>query len=141
MAARNSSQDPKLAAIVRARQDAVAEAEKLESQLIFSISGAPELRDEVAERKTRERLGTIDKEVSGIDVRLSTEFPQFFGFVSPDSISLENTQEILRENEVLIKFQLTASDAFAWLVTRKAAKWVKLSSSAGALATAAFCRS
>jgi len=128
LAARQANRDPKLASTARKRQDDISEAEKLEARLTSSISGALETRNEASEKEMRDRLNTIDAEVSEIDARLSREFPEYFSLASPEPISLKHTQELLQENEALIRFHLTSSEVFVWLITRKSVKWVKISS-------------
>ena len=83
MAARGATGNPKLAAIVRERQDLVAEWQKRDAARSTSVSLAPNKRDKQAEAANVVRLADIDTRVSEIDKQLAVDFPVYAALASP----------------------------------------------------------
>ena len=84
MASRGATGDAKLAAIVRERDDLVAEWQAKDRLLDAAFSQPPEKRDRAIEEALRERMAAIDARLAEIDARLKHDFPEYAALVSPE---------------------------------------------------------
>jgi CHAT domain-containing protein len=131
MAARGAKNDPILAAVVRERQDLVAEWQKRDQLRSAAAAQAPEKRNVQAEAENAARLGAIDARISEIDKRLKADFPDYAALASPVPISVEDVQAQLGGDEALVLFLDTLDykplpeETFIWVVTKTDARWVR----------------
>jgi CHAT domain-containing protein/tetratricopeptide (TPR) repeat protein len=138
MGARGAKGDPKLADLVRDRQDLVAEWQRRDQLRSASIAQSPEKRDVQAEAENVARLASIDGRIADIDKRLVADFPDFAALASAAPISIEEVQAHLTADEALLVF-LDAPDlkptpegtlwapeeTFIWAVTKTSVRWVR----------------
>jgi hypothetical protein len=128
MAARGAKGDEALATLVRERQDAVVEWQKLD---------AP--RDANAEAENAARLAAIDRRIAEIDGRLKVEFPDYAALASATPLSVEDVQTQLGADEALVVFldtpevKPTSEETFIWVVTKTDFRWVRSDLGAEAL--------
>lgn len=132
MAIRSAKGDPKLAALVRERQDLVTEWQTKDKLLISAKGEQPVGRNLAAEKTIADRLASIDTRLTAIDARLAREFPDFTYLASPRPISIADAQSALRDDEVLLLFldtrQFTAAineETFVWVVTKGDLRWLR----------------
>ena len=122
---------PALAAIVRERQDLVAEWQKLDGVRTAAVSQAPDKRDRAAEAANVTRLAAIDTRIVDIDKRLAMDFPDYAALSRPEPLSVEEVQAQLRADEALVLFldtptwKPTPEETFVWVVTKTDMRWVR----------------
>lgn len=131
MAARGVKGDSILAALVRERQDLVAEWQKRDGVRTATVAQVSEKRDRAAEAGNVARLANIDSRIGDIDKRLAAEFPEYAALSQPASLSTEEVQAQLGANEALVLFldtpqrQSTPEETFIWVVTKTDVRWVR----------------
>ena len=72
-----------LAALVRERQDLVAEWQKRDAWRNAALGQETAKRDAKAEAENSARLAAIDTRIAEIDKRLAAEFPDYAALASP----------------------------------------------------------
>jgi CHAT domain-containing protein len=131
MAARGAKGDPRLADVVRERQDLVAEWQKRDGARSAAVAQAPDKRDRSAEAVNVTRLAVIDTHIADIDKRLAAEFPEYAALASPAPLSAEDVQALLGPDEALVLFldtpewKPTSEETFIWVVTKTESRWVR----------------
>jgi CHAT domain-containing protein/tetratricopeptide (TPR) repeat protein len=131
MAARGAKGDPKLAALVRERQDLVAEWQKRDAVRSAMVAQPPEARDAAAESANNARLAVIDGRIAAIDKGLAADFPDYAALASPAPLAVAEVQAQLADDEALIlildtlEWKPTPEETFIWVVTKTDARWVR----------------
>jgi CHAT domain-containing protein/Tfp pilus assembly protein PilF len=131
MAARGAKGEPKLAALVRERQDLVAEWQKRDAVRNALVALPPEKRNAQAETANIARLSGIDSRIADIDKRLAVDFPDYAALASPAPLSVEDVQRELDTDEALLllfdtpEAKPTPEETFIWVVTKTDVKWVR----------------
>lgn len=132
MAARNAKNDPRLARLIRHRQDLVAEWNVRDKALLASASLPPERRNSENDNGLRQRIASIDHELEAIDRALRSEFAEYAALATPESLSVGEAQRLLRENEALVFILDTEymaaelpEETFVWVVTKTSARWTR----------------
>jgi CHAT domain-containing protein/tetratricopeptide (TPR) repeat protein len=131
MAVRGAKSDLRLAAVVRERQDLVAEWQGRDGQRSAAVARAPADRDRGAEAANVARLDAIDARIADIDKRLVTEFPDYAALVRPAPLTVEEVQVQLGADEALVlllhtsELKPTPEETFIWVVTKAEARWVR----------------
>jgi tetratricopeptide (TPR) repeat protein/CHAT domain-containing protein len=131
MAARGAKGDPKLAALVRERQDLVEEWQRRDQVRSAAVAQAPEKRNKDAEAENITRLAAIDDRIASIDKELAANFPDYAALVNPAPLSVEEVQAQLRPDEAMILFLDTPEvksapeETFIWVVTNTDVRWVR----------------
>jgi len=131
MAARGATANPKLAAIVRERQDLVAEWQQRDKARVAVASQLPDKRNREAEAANMARLAEIVTRIDVLDKRLGKDFPDYAALVSPKPLSVADVQSLLHENEALVLLLDTPQlgpvpeETFIWVVTKSDSRWVR----------------
>src|SRR5262249_12793796 len=131
MAARGAKGDPRLAALVRERQDLHTEWQKRDPERRAAVAQPPDKRNPQAEAANVARLTAIDARIVDFDTRLTAEFPDYAALVSPAPLSVEGVQAQLGPEEALIlildtpEWKPTPEETFLWVVTKTEARWVR----------------
>ena len=131
MAVRGASGKPQLAALVRERQDLLAEWQRGDAARTAAASQPPEKRNKEAEAANTARLSAIDTRIAEIDQELGKDFPDYAALVSPKAMSLADVQGQLGEDEALILFldtpdwKPTPEETFIWVVSKTESRWVR----------------
>jgi CHAT domain-containing protein/Tfp pilus assembly protein PilF len=129
MATREAKGYPRRSNLIRERQDLVHEWMVHNGTLNSMLAKPAGSRNMASEQEKRERLAQIDNRISEIDQVLAHEFPDYAALVNPQSIEIENVQELLKADEALILFVDTPSwhpapeETFLWVITKTAAHW------------------
>jgi tetratricopeptide (TPR) repeat protein len=131
MAARGAKGDPKLATLVRERQDLVAEWQRRDQLRSAAVAQASDERNREAEAKNVARLAAIDGRIAIIDKELAANFPDYAALASPAPLSVEDVQAQLGADEALVLFldtpewPPTPEETFIWVVTKTNVRWVR----------------
>jgi tetratricopeptide (TPR) repeat protein len=131
MAARGAKGDSKLAALVRERQDLVAEWQRRDQVRSAEVARAPDKRNLETEAANTARLAAIDARIAIIDKELAANFPDYAALASPTPLSVEDVQAQLADDEALVLFldtpemKPTPEETFIWVVTKNDAHWVR----------------
>jgi CHAT domain-containing protein len=131
MAARGAKGDPKLASLVRERQDLVEEWQKRDAVRTAAVSQPPDKRDSAAEAANTARLAAIDTRIIAIDKRLIVEFPDYAELARPLPLTVQEVQAQLGSDEALVLFlgtpdwTPTPEETFIWVVTKTDMRWVR----------------
>jgi CHAT domain-containing protein len=124
MAARGGKDNPKLAPLVRERQDLAAEWQKRDALRVAALGRPAQERNAGAEAETADRLAAIEKRLAEIDATLSKTFPDYAALADPEPLSFDGVQEQLRGDEALVLFldtpdvKPTPEETFIWVVTK-----------------------
>jgi tetratricopeptide (TPR) repeat protein/CHAT domain-containing protein len=131
MATRGVKGDPKLAALIRERQDLVGEWQRRDADRSAAVAQAPEKRNRSAEAENIARLGAIDGRIADIDRELASRFPDYAALASPAPLPVEEVQKQLGTDEALVLFldtpewKPTPEETFIWVVTKTEVRWVR----------------
>lgn len=132
MAARSASGDGTLAALVRERQDLVAEWQITDKSLIAAKSQTPDKRSAEGDKALSDRLAAIDKRLAEIDARFAKDFPDYAALTSPKPAKVADVQAQLHADEALALFLDTndgfkplPEESFVWVVTKTDVRWVR----------------
>ena len=132
MAARGSKGNAALAAVVRERQDLVAEWEKRDAERTAAVSQPPNKRNKETEAANAVRLTAIDERIATIDRGLAVQFPDYAALARPRPLAIEEVQADLRSDEALVLFldadesgQPAADGTFIWVVTKSDSRWAR----------------
>jgi CHAT domain-containing protein/tetratricopeptide (TPR) repeat protein len=131
MAARSAKGPPRLAGLVRERQDLAGEWQLKDKLLIAAKSEEPAKRKADSEKVLADRLAAIDTRLVEIDRTLAQEFPDYAALVDPAPVSIAEVQAQLGTDEALVLFLDTAEarplpeETFIWVVTKSEVRWVR----------------
>jgi CHAT domain-containing protein/tetratricopeptide (TPR) repeat protein len=131
MASRGSSGDPKLAALVRERQDLVAEWQKREALRNAALGEKAARRNAKTEAANDARMADIDKRLAKIDKGFAATFPNYAALASPAPLTADEVQAQLGADEALVLFfdtrewQTTPEETFIWVLTKTDIRWVR----------------
>jgi tetratricopeptide (TPR) repeat protein/CHAT domain-containing protein len=131
MAARGAKGDRRLAALVRERQDLVAEWQRRDQMRSAAVAQVPDKRNLPAEADNVARLATIDARISIVDKELVAKFPDYAVLASPAPLSVEEVQAQIADDEALVLFlntpewKPTPEETFIWVVTKTDMRWVR----------------
>jgi CHAT domain-containing protein/tetratricopeptide (TPR) repeat protein len=140
MAVRGAKADAALSALVRERQDLVAEWQKLDALRTTWLGNTAVSRDAKVEENNLERLTAIDARVAEIDRRFKVEFPDFAALTSVAPLSVDEAQALLDPDEALVFFldtpdwKPTLEETFIWVVTKTDLHWARVDLGTKALA-------
>ena len=101
-AARFASGDDDLAALVRARQDALDRWRRVDEALLAAVSQPPDERDEAAAASLRAELAGLNRRLDELDTRLAGDFPDYAELATPRPLALAETQALLGPEEALL---------------------------------------
>jgi tetratricopeptide (TPR) repeat protein/CHAT domain-containing protein len=125
MGARFAAGGGALAGPVRERQDLARRRQTADRWL----SAAAGKADAVGAEAARNDIAAVDAQLDALDQRLARDFPDYTQLVSPKPLDIAATQASLKADEVLVLFLDVPGpeETYAWVVTKTAALWLKLS--------------
>ena len=129
LAARFAAGTNELAQLVRKDQDLTAEAERLDKSIVAALSKAPAERNHTTEDPIRKRFEDIKFERDKLQDIFNQRFPDYVALSKPQPLTIEQTQELLANDEALVAVDLDKS-SYIWVVTKDRAEWKELSVSA-----------
>ena len=140
MALRGAKADPAIGALVRERQDLVAEWLTKDKQVIAARAASPDQRKPEVEAELTMRLAAIDARIGAIDQTFAERFPEYASLATPAPSSIADVQSQLRPDEALVLFfdtpeaKPTPEETFIWAVTKTESRWVRIDLGPKALA-------
>ena len=117
MAARFGAGDDALARVVRERQDAQAEWERLDQLLVKTASLPPEKRSMELD-DVRDEVEAAAEKLKKISFALDREFPEYAELTAAQPISLPDVQSLLAEDEALMNYVPGTEETFVFVVRR-----------------------
>lgn len=112
--------------LVRERDGLELQWDNANRRLAESFAASGEIVE--AQRSTlRAERDQIANRLDGIDASIRREFPQFFDLVRPESLSLEATQKVLRDDEALLFVLPGFRGTHVVAVTSSQASWRRAS--------------
>jgi CHAT domain-containing protein/Tfp pilus assembly protein PilF len=125
LAARFAAGNDRLAQLVRNDQDLSFENERLNKVIVEAASKEPSRRDPTSEQQIRGRLRAIASERAQIGTSLSQQFPDYAALARPEPLSVQETQELLADDEALIVYDFDRK-SYAEVFTRSNARSFEL---------------
>lgn len=125
MSARQATNDPRLADLVRERQDLVTKWQDIDADLTETRTQPSTARNTQREKILRAELLAIKKNILQIDERLNSDFKDYSAFANPVPLNISEVQKLLRSNEALVLFLDTSDETFVWVVTAEKQRWVR----------------
>jgi CHAT domain-containing protein/tetratricopeptide (TPR) repeat protein len=122
-----------LADLVRKEQDLTVESDKLDKALLATFSRAPSERRPAVEEDMRKRLEWIEVEKKKLEEVFRERFPDYVALANPQPLTLQETQNLLTDNEAVVAFEIGDRKSYAWVVTNKAADWREIPTDAKVL--------
>jgi CHAT domain-containing protein/tetratricopeptide (TPR) repeat protein len=129
LAARFAAGTSELAQLVRQDQDLTAEAETLDKAVVAFVSKPPAERSTTAEEQVRAQIEAVKAERERLSQIFNQRFPDYVALSKPQPVTLQETQQLLAEDETLLLFDFGAK-SYAWIITRTDADWKELTNSA-----------
>jgi hypothetical protein len=126
LAQRFAAGSGKLAELVRKDQDLTVEAANLDKILIAAVSKAPNERNPAVEDAIRKRVAEIGSERKKLSDVFEVRFPDYVALANPQPLTLQETQDILADDEAVVAFNIGDEKSYAWVVTKTAANWTDI---------------
>jgi CHAT domain-containing protein/Tfp pilus assembly protein PilF len=104
LSVRFAAGNDRLAELVRRDQDLSSETERFDKLIIEAASKEPSKRDAAKEQEIRARLRLIASERAQIETTLYQRFPDYAALAKPAPLSVQETQQLLADDEILIVF-------------------------------------
>ncbi|MBB2720293.1 CHAT domain-containing tetratricopeptide repeat protein [Rhizobium sophoriradicis] len=138
MAVRTVTESEKLHAMIRDRQDLVLKWRQIDSRrtVLFASDSHIELEER---RRAQTELEETDAQIRAIDAELQREFPSFASYANPEPLSIPQTQQMLRSDEVLLSILSTdgagdlPGETFIWAITQGDFRWARVDLSSDAV--------
>lgn len=118
-AARASIKDPQLAQIARKEQDLQRRITSLGELLTGLLSVPPEQQLPAIQAKLRTDIEAFTKERDSLKKEIEKRFPDYAEMVEPKPATVENTQRLLREDEVLVSWYFAEKEGYVWVIARQ----------------------
>lgn len=118
-----------LAALVRERQDLLAEREKLAPVMLRAMSDNT-ANGVVSLAITRASLKRLDAQLAEVEQTLIRDFPDYADLADPQPLTQSDVQALLGPDEAVLKLLVMPQETHAWLLRRDRATWKRLPLSA-----------
>jgi CHAT domain-containing protein/Tfp pilus assembly protein PilF len=128
MSARFATSGGGLGNVVRQRQDLVDQHHAMEGRLRAATANA----DATAANGVRQSMTALEARLRALDQRVGQEFPQYAQLAQPKPLDVADVRSLLNDDEALIAFLEVdhtgnlEQEAFAWLITKTDARWLRL---------------
>lgn len=122
---RYSTGSGNLAKIVRSEQDLTLEKENLSNYLVSQLSKPSTQRNTEHENEIKRKVLDINNAIKKLSDVLRKESPKFSEFTKPQTLSIEETQQLLTDDEAIIALSSEKDNGYAWVVTKTDASWIQ----------------
>jgi tetratricopeptide (TPR) repeat protein len=126
VAQRFAAGSAELAEIARKEQDLAIEDQQLDKDLIAAVSRAPSERNPAAEEAMRKRHASVSLERQKLLEMLAKQFPNYIALADPQPLTLQETQDLLADDEAVVAFNIRELKSYAWVVTKTDAEWTEI---------------
>ncbi len=133
MAARASAGNGPLAQKVRAQQDTIAAWRQLDKQLIDAIGKPAAQRNAVTEKDLRQKLSDADTRIAQLNAELQRNFPEYRELISPEPLSVADTQKLLKPDEALVSYLVADQETLLWVIRPQRVEMLRIAISHEAL--------
>ncbi len=116
MATRAAADEPEIAAVVRALQDAHARAVDLRARLGDEQRKAPEERDAQDEPRLKAELSQADAAAASAEERLQAQFPRYARLVQPSRVPADAVNHLLHPDEALLLAMSAPASTYLFLL-------------------------
>src|SRR5207302_7373413 len=115
MAARYAAGSDALAKLARARQDALAKFDQLDTRI---VQAAGQRGNETLAVKLRAEQAETAGTIAELDVRLEREYPQYRELINPKPLELATAQQLLGDDEALVLVLVLGDESYLWALRR-----------------------
>lgn len=126
MAARASAGNGPLAQKVRAQQDTIAAWRQFDKQLLDAIGKSAAQRNVLAEKDLRQKLSDAGTRIAQLNVELQRDFPEYRELISPEPLSVVDTQKLLKPDEALVSFLVADQETLLWVIRPRRVEMLRL---------------
>jgi CHAT domain-containing protein len=123
---RQAATSPELSAKIRERQDNLRRSQQLDAQLSKLLTEPIEKRDDRRVADLRKAIAELEDALGPLNELLSTQFPAFAELSNPTPLSVDQTQRLLKADEVLIQYLVLNGYTLAWIITPSSIEWFKI---------------
>ena len=124
MSERFITDDSATSGLIRTRQDAIGQWHALNKRIVSGFSDVSKQQNLELERELTARLSSLHAQIDQIDGQIARSNPKFAELFTPHPLSIPETQNLLRDNEVLVATYAGAEEVFLWLVARNEVRWI-----------------
>lgn len=122
--ARFSAGDNALAQLEQQRDEKLAELQAIDRQFTALIERGDQVSEE-QRRELAERRRSAREEVTAIEDRINTDFPQYFELTRPKPLAIAQAQALLNEDEAMLVVLVADDASYVWGLTRDKADWIR----------------
>jgi CHAT domain-containing protein len=115
-AVRAAAGDDVQAALVRQRQDAAQEWQRLDAAVTAAASRSGNERRPEEEAALRTSLDQASHRLDELDAKIAASFPKYAELSNPKPVTLEETQTLLAPDEALLLYVTYESGVYIWVV-------------------------
>jgi len=131
MSARFAAQDDALGQLVRDRQDAVEAWRANEDRLVKALAGEGAAGADAQELR---KIGReLQAKINTLDAKINEAFPRYAALTLPNPLTIEEVQNLLREDEALLNFLVTNDATYIWAISAEKSAWTRVSMTAADL--------
>lgn len=126
MAARFARGDDALARIVRERQDALEQWQRLDAAFEQSMIRMAGARDPAQDQRQQEEMTTVNRRLAELEATLERQFPEYQELTSPRPLAVSEAQQLLAPDEALVSYLIGEEESFVWVVRKAQADFQRL---------------
>ncbi len=116
MAARAAADEPDIATVVRALQDAQARVTDLRAETANEMRLKPQERKPDDEKRMKDDLTQAESDAATAEERLKAQFPRYAQLVRPNPLSVDQLKTLLHPGEALLLAVTAPSSTYLFLV-------------------------
>jgi CHAT domain-containing protein len=118
-ALRAATGDDTRAALVRERQDAAQEWQRLDAAITAAASRVAQDRRPVEEQSLRAALDQVSRRLDELDAKIAASFPAYAELSNPQPVTGDEAQSLLAPDEALLLYVTYDSGFYVWVVRRE----------------------
>lgn len=126
MAARFAAGNDELARLVRERQDQIARARWLDSELIDAAAASAGARVADQENAMRAEVAELTRRIAASQVTLESRFPEYQALASPEPMGIKEFQALLKPDEAMLAYLVDEKQTWVWVLRRDKVGFLKL---------------
>jgi CHAT domain-containing protein/tetratricopeptide (TPR) repeat protein len=115
-----------LASLVREQQTVSDALRRLDKQVIVVRSASPEARNAATEASLAAQTSDAERHLASLNERLTHQFPEYAALTAPEPLTIKAALSYLGPDEALVAFSFVGNEAFAWVLTGDATRWIRV---------------